>query len=124
MTEEHVQLSLIEGDLTDEQELANDMAPEVVETVSGEQKVDVLGLAPQAIWLIADAAKMSRGKVRRVLGAFEPLFWSRLQEAYDNGYYTSQIDFAKAMEELKEEGAYEYSDDPEGTEVSKEIILP
>lgn len=107
------------------------------------QRPDVLGLVAEAVWLVAEDAKVSRGKVRRVLKAFEPLFWMRISEGYDTGYatgyYQAQVDMQNAMENaetMSEETARslielppgvtldEHADDTSGTEGREEGFSP
>lgn len=88
-----------------------------------ENKPDVLGLRSEFIWVMADQAKVSRGKVRRVLEAFTPAFYARISDAYETGV---QDGINSVIEEIaRQEGlTLEHSDDPEGSEGREEGLSP
>jgi hypothetical protein len=59
--------------------------------------------------------------VRRVLKAFEPAFYARIQESHETGY-NDGIDAVLTEIAAQEMEANEHPDDPEGSEGREEVI--
>jgi hypothetical protein len=103
-----------------EESPSSEQAPDY--TKNPGDKPDVLGLRAEFIYLMAAQAKVSRGKVRRVLKAFEPAFYARIQESHETGY-NDGIDAVLTEIAQREQGAeLEYPDDPEGSEGREEVV--
>lgn len=67
------------------------------------ERADVIGLTMQSVWDIAEQAKVSRGKARRVLSAFEQYFLMRLDEAYSIGARDGALSIINKIEQAQNE---------------------
>lgn len=69
------------------------------------EREDVIGLTMQSVWDIAEQAKVSRGKARRVLLAFEQYFLMRLDEAYSIGARDGALSIINKIEQAQQENS-------------------
>lgn len=98
------------------------------------ERADVIGLTMQSVWDIAEQAKVSRGKARRVLSAFEQYFLMRLDEAYSIGARDGALSIINKIEQAQQENSQgeviemeasdELTDDPKDAASSEGSVSP